>query len=494
MRKTFEIQYELGATPIEKIKIPMRSRDELPPVLRALQYIYTTPELNRQVFSLLTQKIKAGVQQTGRYGMSLWEILVFSVVRLTLDCNYDRLEHIANYDNLVRQLLGICNFGDNLKRYSLQSLKDNVRLLDEATLDKINALVVGQGHGQQLKKTDDLNVRIDSYVLETNVHFPTDLNLLYDAGRKSIELMAQLCEIFELPGWRKFKNWRKQLKRAYHKAAKTNRGAGIGTDKGMTTASHYLSLARSLHEKVANSLAIIRDLNQALWPHHQALVAELSYFHNHLNKHIDLVYRRLMLGQSIQHDEKVFSLFEPHTEWISKGKAGTPVELGLRIAVATDQFGFILGYRVMQQEQDVDIAVPFAQQLLKRYSIASLSFDKGFWSRPNYQQLKSLVSLLVMPKKGKLSQSDKEREYSKTFQQLRHQHAAVESAIHCLEHHGLNRCPDKGMKSYRRYTALGVLAYNLHKLGNILLTQDRQELVNAMSPGSIVTTGLSKAA
>jgi len=262
----------------------------------------------------------------------------------------------------------------------------------------------------------------------------------------------------------------------------------------MTTASHYLSIARNLHEKVANSLAVIRDLNMVIWPQHQALVAELSYFHDHLKKHIDLVYRRLMLGQSIKHDEKVFSLFEPHTEWISKGKAGTPVELGLRLAVATDQFGFILGYRVMQQEQDVDIAVPFAQQLLERYSIASLSFDKGFWSRPNYQKLNSLVDQLVMPKKGKLSQSDKEREYSKTFQQLRHQHAAVESAINCLEHHGLNRCPDKGIKSYRRYTALGVLAYNLHKLGNILLTQDRQELVSAMSPGSVVTMSHSKAA
>lgn len=494
MRKTFEIQYELGATSIEKIQMPVRSRDELPPVLRALQYIYTTPELNRQVFSLLTEKIKAGVQQTGRYGMSLWEILVFSVVRLTLDCNFDRLEHIANFDSLVRQLLGISSFGENLKRYSLQSLKDNVRLLDEATLDEINALVVAQCHGHQLKKNEKLNVRVDSYVLETNVHFPTDLNLLHDAGRKCIELVAQLSENFDLPGWRKYKHWRKLLKRAYHKAAKTNRGAGIGTEKGLTTASDYLSLARDLYEKLANTLAIIQDLDLVLWPHHQALVEELTYFHDQLEKHIDLVYRRLMLGESIPHNEKVFSLFEPYTEWISKGKAGTPVELGLRIAVATDQFGFMLGYRVMQHEQDVDIAVPFCQQLLERYSIASLSFDKGFWSRPNFQKLSSRVGLLVMPKKGKLSQSDKEREYSKSFQQLRHQHAAVESAINCLEHHGLNRCPDKGIKSYRRYTALGVLAYDLHKLGNILLAQDRQEMAKAMSLREGRITVQSKAA
>jgi len=492
MRKTFEVQYELGATPIEQIELPRHSRDELPPVLRALQYIYTTPALNRQVFSLLTSKIKAGVCETGRYGMSLWEILVFAVVRLTLDCNYDRLEHLSNYDSLVRQLLGISNFGDNLKRYSLQSLKDNVRLLDEATLDDINALVVAHGH--QLKKNETLSVRVDSYVLETNVHFPTDLNLLYDAGRKSIELVARLSQDVELPGWRKFKNWRSQLKRAYHKAAKANRGAGIGTENGMTTASHYLALARKLHEKVADSLAIMRDLNLALGPHYQGVLAELGYYHDHLKKHIDLVHRRLILIQSIPHHEKVFSLFEPQTEWISKGKAGTPVELGLRIAVATDQFGFMLGYRVMQHEQDGDIAVPFARQLLERYSIASLSYDKGFWSRLNFQRLRPLVEQLIMPKKGKLSQSDKERESSTTFQQLRHQHAAVESAINCLEHHGLNHCPDKGISSFRRYTALGVLAYNLHKLGNSLLERDRQELATAQPSRALATRLHRKAA
>ena len=101
MRTRFEIQYELGTTPIEKINIPLKSRDELPPVLRALQHIYATPELNRKVFSLLEDKIMSGIQKTGRNGMSLWEILVFSTVRLALDCDYDRLEYTANYDSLA---------------------------------------------------------------------------------------------------------------------------------------------------------------------------------------------------------------------------------------------------------------------------------------------------------------------------------------------------------------------------------------------------------
>jgi hypothetical protein len=118
MRKRFELQYEFGAKSIEELKIPERSRDELPPVLRALQYIYTTPELNQAVFDLLEEKILSGKNnRTGRLGMSLWEILVLAVVRLALDANYDRLEHVANYDQLVRAMLGISTWGENLKRY-----------------------------------------------------------------------------------------------------------------------------------------------------------------------------------------------------------------------------------------------------------------------------------------------------------------------------------------------------------------------------------------
>ena len=110
------------------------------------------------------------------------------------------------------------------------------------------------------------------------------------------------------------------------------------------------------------------------------------------------------------------------------------------------------------------------------YTIDSISFDKGFWSPTNYAQLAGLVDKLIMPKKGKLNKLEQQREQDKTFRALRHKHAAVESAINCLEHHGQNRCPDKGLYGFHRYTALGVLTYNLHKLGNILLAQDKKQL------------------
>jgi len=229
MRTAFKIQYEFGATPIEHIELPLDSRDELPPVLRALQYIYATPQLNKQVFHLLENKIMSGVKTTGRFGMSLWEILVFGSIRLALDADYDRLQHIANYDSLVRSFVGIADFGENLKKYPLSTLKDNVRLLDEQTLIAIDKLVSNSAH--RLLNIDKLNVKIDSYVLETNVHFPTDFNLLWDASRKAIELAGQIHSDLQLAGWRKYKQWREKIISAYHKAAKSCRGVGKHTDR-----------------------------------------------------------------------------------------------------------------------------------------------------------------------------------------------------------------------------------------------------------------------
>lgn len=151
MRKRFELQHELGIRAIEDIEIPTKSRDELPPVLLALQHIFVATELSEQVFEIIEQRIAP--QKMGKPGLSLWEIFVLGVVRLTLDANYDRLEHIANYDSLVRELLGITRYGvDKKKEYSLTSLKENIPYIDEELLTEINIVIVKAGHSLLKKK------------------------------------------------------------------------------------------------------------------------------------------------------------------------------------------------------------------------------------------------------------------------------------------------------------------------------------------------------
>ena len=81
---------------------------------------------------------------------------------------------------------------------------------------------------------------------------------------------------------------------------------------------------------------------------------------------------------------------------------------------------------------------------------------------------------VIMPKKGRRSQANHARETQKTFRRLRRQHSGIESDINALEHHGLNRCPDKGWSGFQRYVGFGILAYNLHKIGHQLLAHDRR--------------------
>ncbi|WP_319548855.1 transposase [Desulfogranum marinum] len=125
----------------------------------------------------------------------------------------------------------------------------------------------------------------------------------------------------------------------------------------------------------------------------------------------------------IAHAEKVFSIFEEHTEWISKGKAGVPVELGLKVCVLQDQYGFILHYRVMEHETDDQVAIPMVEESRKKFSsLTACSFDKGFHSSANQQDLQKHLDHVILPKKSKLSLMDKEREHSPSFIRARYRH------------------------------------------------------------------------
>ena len=473
MRQHYGREPELGDTPIESLKIPTKSRDELPPVLRALQYIYCTPELKDAIFSLLEKKIT--MTDIGTPGMSLWEILIIGVVRLTLDANYDRLEHIVNYDELVRGMLGIQKFGGEKKEYGVQTLRDNVYLLDETILKEINELLVEHGHAIKKKdnsekgETESLAIKIDSYAVESNVHFPTDYNLLWDSVRKSLALTKQILEGHrDIQGWRKIGHWEKTMRNLFEQVRRSSHRGGVKKKTKLKSATRkYIHAAEDLYAKLMMFRGSVND-PMVSWK-------EWDYYVSMLAKHIDLTSRRILREEVIPHEEKVFSIFEPYTEWISKGKANRQVELGVKVAIATDQDGFILRHVVMLKQQDVDITVSLAKELLAKYSIDSISFDKGFWSKDNFEELQQPDVHIVLPKKGKQTKVEYEREHAPEFKKLRRRHSEVESNINALEHHGVNRCPDRGLIGFRRYVALGVLAYNLHKLGNLLLERDRNQ-------------------
>ena len=347
--------------------------------------------------------------------------------------------------------------------------------MDEELLGQINAIVVQAGRAMFKKKGDDGTIRAkaDSYVVETNVHFPTDLNLLWDAQRKCADLLIPLVKRCQLGGWRKAKAWRSKLKSQMIGLTRLSSGGGPNQQQRQQAAVvAYVQDSYRFEQKVYQTL-------QSLPPPQEITEMiqreSLDYFHTMMIQQLDLVERRLIRKETIPHAEKIFSLFEPHTEFIKKGKLFPPVELGHKVLLTTDQHELILDYRVMEQPSDKDEVIGLADRLLGRYGpdrIRSLSFDKGFTREEDRQLLELYIPEVIMPKRGKRNATEQARESQRSFLRLRRRHHAVESDINALEHHGLNRCLDKGYEGYKRYVGFGVLAYNLHKIGRWLLDKE----------------------
>ncbi len=183
-------------------------------------------------------------------------------------------------------------------------------------------------------------------------------------------------------------------------------------------------------------------------------------------------------GDAIPHHEKIFSLFEEYTEWISKGKAGVSQELGVRVAVVESDFGFILHWDTMFRKTDDKVAIPLVDDTRKNFpTIKSVSFDKGFYTPQNKATLKTIVETVVLPKKGKLSKKDKEESAGIQYKALRRSHSRIESAINALENHGLDRCYDKGKEAFERYIALAVVARNILQIGRLLNAKEKGKAI-----------------
>jgi transposase, IS5 family len=478
MRNIIDPQMKIGETAIPSIQFNLKCRDEIPKLLRGLQAIYCNKEARDQVFDALTQLIPPEIDMNnGRKGMGLWKILVLGTLRLSCNWDYDKLHEIANNHITLRQMLGH-GLMDSNYQYKLQTLKDNISLFTPEILDKINQIAVKYGQEIAGKKKDEkLTGSCDSFVVETDVRYPTDINLLFDALRKMLTLIMGICGELNFSDWRQGKLHLRKIKSLFRTAQQMKRSAAKDPVKKaqreqLIISAHetYIDMAQSYVDRIRGEIIsriLSADITMSL------RIAELQKYTGYAEKQIDLIRRRVINHETIPHAEKIFSLFEPHTEWISKGKAGVPVELGLKVCIVKDQFQFILYHQVMQKQTDDQIAVSIIKEVQQRFpDFRACSFDKGFHSPGNQEELASILDHCVLPRKGSLSAINKEIENSEEFQKARRKHSAVESSINALENHGLDICPDHGLQGFKRYVALAVLARNIQILGNMLLQKE----------------------
>ena len=134
VRITNHVQMKLGEIDVSRIKIDSKSRDDIPQILRGIQYLYSQVEIRGKLFEALEKIIPEKIDKSnGRPGMELWKIFVLGILRLTLNCDYDRLQELANQHKTLREMLGH-GMLDEHYYYELQTLKDNVQLLTPKVL------------------------------------------------------------------------------------------------------------------------------------------------------------------------------------------------------------------------------------------------------------------------------------------------------------------------------------------------------------------------
>jgi IS5 family transposase len=303
MRLVKNPQTQLGEIDISQIKFDPKSRDDIPQVLKGLQYIYVNIPIRNAIFSLLEKNIAPNVnKKNGRPGMELWKIFVMGVLRLDLNMDYDRLHDQANHHTLIRQMLGHGLF-DKESNYHLQTIKDNVCLLTPELLDEINQVIVKAGHVLLKKKGKDLlHGRCDSFVVETNVHYPTDINLLLDAMRKVITLSAALCDRHGLSDWRQHTYNVKHVKRAMRTAQNKKRIQAKTEDQkkkrdNVIVEAHqaYIDIANVYLDKASHTLNCLEKQGISNMKD-IVLIEDINIFINHAVRQIDQIKRRVIFG------------------------------------------------------------------------------------------------------------------------------------------------------------------------------------------------------
>jgi hypothetical protein len=379
-------------------------------------------------------------------------------------------------------MMGIGHWDQGV-RLDWRRIRDNITLVRPETIERINHLVVAEGHQRvpQAART----ARADSFVVGTNIHYPTESSLIRDGLRKILQCGAAIANRLEGDGWR-------QHKHLYRKAKALSRQIDrVAARKGAGYPQRLQSLYRELLALAETLVVRAQELRASLLLGAKADTevlgwdAELAVFLDRTQHVCGTARRRVLQGQAVPNSEKLFSVFETHTQLYKRGKAAEPVQFGRQVLVYEDGAGFVIhAYLLPRDQDDQDVVVKQTRVLQARLAgrLGRASFDRGFHSPENQRDLAQIIPHLCLPMPGAKQAALQEQDATVEFRQARQRHPGIESAINALQAgNGLERCRDRTERGFSRYIQLGVLGRNLHVLGKILLARQDAPCQAALS-------------
>ncbi len=482
MRKHYDRQGRFDCTPIGELLLNYDCRDEVIPVLAGLQHVYTCGSLRNKVVDLVAHDINVDSRRdVGRPGFDDWQIVVLAAVRLGCDYDYDKLQDQAENHRALRTMLGVGDWDDETS-FGARRIRDTLCQLAPKTIAAISHAIVS--HGQELNGEAAKSVRADSFVVETNIHYPTESSLIGDGMRKIIPICVDLADELGESGWRQSKHLKKRIKEAVRtiaqisgsKSPKVKAGLPAAYQKLLDRAASILVRARALQKKGESEGISLKSMT---------LSKELQHWIELTTQVCETAYRRVILEEEVPNADKLFSLFETHTQLYRRGKAATPNQFGRLVLVYEDGAGFISHYHLMDRDsRDADVVVEQTREVQKKHkgAIETASFDRGFHTPENEEELSKIVNEACIAPRHPNQYAERLANGSVEFHRLRQHHPGIESAIGALQSgNGLKRCRDRSEIGFERYLGLAILGRNIHVLGKLIIARRNEQSAAAMS-------------
>lgn len=333
--------------------------------------------------------------------------------------------------------------------------------LSPQTWKAMNDALGHYARGADMIGADDL--RVDTTAYETSIHYPTDSSLLWDSFRVLARVLKRVQQENPALG----------LTHRYHVAKVKKLAHCIGRNAASKVKGKRREVKRTyrtLIERVRWIVSVSKRVRAKL---ELGFIdaPELAHYEPLVERIIDQAQRRIFDGESVPADEKLYSLFEEHTELLIRGKAGKHVEFGHMVLVAQTREKFISHYRSLPKrvpDQDLLSETLDAHRALFGHGPGLLAADKGFYeSAKQLMALEKNIETVSICKKGRRTPLEHARESAETFKDGQRFRAGVEGSISVLKRaFKLNRCLFKGFKNFSASVGCAVFCYNL-----VLLTR-----------------------
>ena len=336
------------------------------------------------------------------------------------------------------------------------------RLRNAITADswkKINQLLAEYALAQEA--ITGTNLRIDTTAVETNIHWPTDSSLLVDVFRTIKRGLDQARKLgVDLLEGRRFHL--SAVRKLGLRIIRKGRGKGA-TAKGLR--SLYKRLIRQVEEILSTTGDVAARLRQSAGVRGEKLADQLIAFQQLGGCVVFQSRRRVLDGESVPNDEKLFSIFEPHTELLKRGKADKPIEFGHMIQIQQVSEKFITAYEVFEKKPAepalLDAALISHEQLFG-VEPSCLAADKGYFDQETIDRLEKSIDTVSIGKKGKRTIEQVEREHDPIFRHAQRFRAGVEGTISYLKRVlRLTRCASKGWEHFQSTIGATIFSHNL---------------------------------